>query len=432
MLSPARLSPAPAVPNWVHPQARRVAGEAAASVHGHPSRDLFVVAVTGTNGKTTTAHLAGQLLSLCGRSAAVLGTTGHVLAGGLQLHATHTTPDAPELQRLLARHRDLGGDAVALELSSHALEQERHAGLAVDVAIFTNLTRDHLDYHGDMDRYAAAKRRLFEGLTRDGTAVVRAGDPFGDTMAAAAAERGAHVLRFGTGSRVDLGASDVVVEPGGTHFSIHGMGISRTRVFLPLVGRFNVENALAALAAVLSSGVSPSNALDGLASVSPAPGRLEAVPTGERGFTVLVDYAHTPDALASVLGTLRDVRGEGRLVCLFGCGGDRDRGKRAPMGRVVGELADVAVVTSDNPRGEDPAAIVAEVCAGMEGTDAERIVEVDRKAAIERALALAQEGDLVLLAGKGHETIQVFADRSVPFDDRAVARAWLERPGPAR
>jgi UDP-N-acetylmuramoyl-L-alanyl-D-glutamate--2,6-diaminopimelate ligase len=431
VLAPSRLDGvAPHVAQWLHPDARAVAGRAAALVHGAPCEELFVVGVTGTNGKTTVAHLVGQMLARFGRTPAVLGTAGNKIAGGSFEPATHTTLDAPSLQRLLALHRRAGGDAVALELSSHALDQDRHAGLALDVALFTNLTRDHLDYHGDFERYACAKAKLFASLSPSATAVVNADDAASERMAEAARSVGASVLRFSTRSRADLWASDVVVDPRGTQFSVHGMGISRTRVCLPLSGRFNVENALAALAALLLSGASPSSSVEGLATVSPAPGRLESVPTGARGFRVFVDYAHTEDALRKVLTTLRESldsdpskadKRRGRLICVFGCGGDRDSGKRAPMGRVVNELADVAVVTSDNPRNEDPAVIIDSILSGMQPARARVVIEADRRLAIERAVLSAEAGDIVLIAGKGHETTQTIGRDVLPFDDRRVA-----------
>jgi UDP-N-acetylmuramoyl-L-alanyl-D-glutamate--2,6-diaminopimelate ligase len=412
-------------PNWVHPEARRVAGEAAAVVLGRPSRGMFVAAVTGTNGKTTTAHLTAQLLAQCGRRPAVLGTAGHRLAGGVEVPASHTTPDAPELQRLLARHRELGGDSVALELSSHALDQDRHAGLDIRVAQFTNLTQDHLDYHGDLERYAQAKERLFASLSPGAFAVINADDPAGARMAAAARASGASVHTYSTRSRGDLAASGLESDAQGAHFNIFGMGIQRTRVRLPLSGRFNVENALAALAAVLLSGASPSQALAGLATVTPVPGRMERVDTGALGVTLLVDYAHSEDALRNVLSTVRATLAESsgaRLICVFGCGGDRDRDKRPKMGAVAGELADLVVVTSDNPRSEDPRAIIDAIVSGMRESHAELHVEPDRRAAIALALELARPGDVLLLAGKGHETTQTIAGRAFAFDDRAVAR----------
>ncbi len=426
VLSPQSLAhEAGRVPNWIHHSARRVVGETAAELCGHPSRAMFVVAVTGTNGKTTTAHLTAQLLAHVGRRPAVLGTAGNRLADGVLLAASHTTPDAPALQALLARHRELSGDCVALELSSHALDQERHAGLEIDVAQFTNLTQDHLDYHGDMARYAAAKQMLFSGLGRGSHAVINADDAAGESLAKSARSAGACVHTYSMRSRADLWVSDVESDSQGTRFWIQGMGILRTKVRLPLWGHFNVANSLAALAAVLLSDASPIHALDGLASVSSAAGRLERVDQPALGLTLLVDYAHSEDALRKVLATLRShlpsASGakSGRLLCVFGCGGDRDRTKRPLMGAAVDELADLCVVTSDNPRSEDPRAIVDEILSGMR-QDARHFVELDRRAAIARALELAQPGDIVLVAGKGHETTQTIANVAHPFDDRAV------------
>jgi len=433
VLAPRALALPPSAAVWIHPEARRVAGEAAALAYGGPARGMFVVGVTGTNGKTTTAHLVGHLLRAAGKHPAVLGTTGNRLADGRLVPATHTTPDAPALQRLLRAHREIGGDSVALEASSHALDQERTAGLAFDVAIFTNLTRDHLDYHGDLEHYAAAKERLFLALAAGAAAVIHADDPAADRMARAAKSRGARVFTYSARLRGDLVASALKSDLSGTQLVFSGMGISRTSLRLPLAGRHNVENALAAAAAALLSGASPSDVLGGLASASPAPGRLEPVDTGARGFRVLVDYAHSEDALANVCravrGALEGTPGRpgrrGRLIVVFGCGGDRDRGKRGPMGRVVNELADLAIVTSDNPRGEDPLAIIDEVLAGMEPGLAERFVEPDRRRAIEQAVHRARQGDVVLIAGKGHETTQTLGDRVVEFDDRRIAAEML-------
>jgi UDP-N-acetylmuramoyl-L-alanyl-D-glutamate--2,6-diaminopimelate ligase len=425
VLSPVGLQSC-ALPNWIHAQARRVAGEAAADLLGQPSRSLFVSAVTGTNGKTTTAHLIGQLLEHSRRRPAILGTAGNRLADGVWSAATHTTPDAPALQALLLAHLEMGGDSVALELSSHALDQERHAGLDVDVAVFTNLTQDHLDYHGDMQRYAAAKLRLFSSLRAGAHAVINAEDPAGEQFARAARDAGAHVHTYSTGSRADLWASELEADSQGTRFWIQGMGILRTKVRLPLWGRFNVSNALAALAAVLLSDASPLHALEGLASVSSAAGRLQRVDDSGLGLVLLVDYAHTEDALRKVLAALRahtqsgGAAANGRLLCVFGCGGDRDAKKRAPMGAAVDELADIAVLTSDNPRSEDPQAIIEAVIAGMSARRAQLHIEADRRAAIELALGLARPGDIVLVAGKGHESTQTIGKTALPFDDRKV------------
>ena len=423
-----------AVVEWVHPEARRVAGMAAALVHGEPSAGLFTVAVTGTNGKTTTAHLVGQLLAKAGRRPAVLGTAGNRLADGALRPAVNTTPDSPSLQRMLAQHRELGGDSLAMEASSHALDQERLAGLRVDVAVFTNLTRDHLDYHGDLESYARAKERLFRALGSRAHAVVNADDPCSRRMGDAARAAGARVHTYGARTSGDLRATTLETDLSGTRLLLSGMGISRTEVWLPLAGGYNVENALAAAAAALLSGASPSTVVDGLATASGAPGRLERVDTRGRGFSLFVDYAHTEDALEKVCRTVREglelgsgrLGGSpGRMVVVFGCGGDRDRGKRAPMGRVVGEIADVAVVTSDNPRGEEPSRIAEEILAGMRATRAELVVELDRRAAIERAVRIARPGDVVLIAGKGHETTQTIGRRVDEFDDRRVAAEAL-------
>ncbi len=432
---------------WIHPEARSVAGRAAARVYGDPTNGMFVVGVTGTNGKTTTAHLTGQLFRAAGRRPAVLGTAGHRLADGVFVRATHTTPDAPELMRLLAGHREMGGDCVALEASSHALDQERTSGLAFDVAIFTNLTRDHLDYHDDFERYAAAKERLFAQLRPGAAAVVNADDPVSERMAKAARGAGARVYTYSARLRGDLCASQLKTDLWGSHFSLNGMGISRSRVRFPLAGRFNVENALAAAAAALLSGASPSNVLEGLATATSAPGRLEPVPAGDRGFSVLVDYAHSEAALENVCRVVKRSLTErraapvgsvprgtsgagagarrGNLIVVFGCGGDRDRGKRGPMGRVVNEFADVAVITSDNPRSEDPERIIAEIVAGMDPPLARRVLEPDRKRAIQGAIDAALPGDVVLIAGKGHETTQTIGADVFEFDDRLVASEAL-------
>ena len=430
-----------AVPLWVHPQARDVVGRVASRLHADPAGDMFVIGITGTNGKTTVAHLAAQLLERAGRRPGLIGTVGHILADGLPLPAGHTTPDAPELWHLIARHRDLGGDTLVLEVSSHALAQSRTAGLDCSVAVFTNLSRDHLDYHGTMDEYARTKARLFESLGPDSAAVVHAGDEHHTLMAESAARNGARVITYGvsdegtredsTASSEDLRAVRQRADLRGTFLTLNGMGFSRVGIQSPLLGRHNVENALAAAAAVLLSGASPSTIVEGLATVVPPPGRMEPVPTGGRGFDLFVDYAHTEAALDNALRVVRDAiegsaistasAGEGRLLLIFGCGGDRDRGKRAAMGRVAGERADVAIITSDNPRGEDPERIIAEIRAGMTSGGAEIHVVPDRREAIRLGVELARPGDVVLIAGKGHEAVQIVGTERVPFDDRAVA-----------
>ncbi len=432
VLSPGRLQGLPPdTPNWVHPEARRIAGEAAALIHGRPADRSLVVGITGTNGKSTVAHLACSLLEHVGHRPGLVGTVEVRPWGTPGEPSARTTPDAPELQRLCRRNLELGGDSFVLEASSHALDQDRLAGLALDVAIFTNLGRDHLDYHPDAEAYARAKERLFERLKPSGAAVIHADDAAAARMLDAARRFTGRVVTYGTRSHADLSATLAEASPSGSTLFLEGMGIPRTGLFLPLVGRHNAENALAALAAVLLLGASPARALEGLASLSPPRGRMQAIDTGARGFRVFVDYAHTPEALERVLGALRELLPRaparmkdgverGRLIVVFGCGGDRDREKRAPMGRAVGSLADLALVTSDNPRSEEPLAIIGDVLPGLEGGRAEVLVEPDRRAAIARALRAARSGDLVLVAGKGHEAWQELRDGRMPFEDQRV------------
>jgi UDP-N-acetylmuramoyl-L-alanyl-D-glutamate--2,6-diaminopimelate ligase len=420
---------------WVHPAPQDLVGRVAARVFDDPTLALDVAAVTGTNGKTTVAHVTGQLLERGGRRVAVLGTAGHRLAGqrgSVHVDASHTTPDAPELQRLLARHRAAGGDAVVMEASSHALAQDRLSGTRVRVAAFTNLTREHLDYHGTLERYARAKARLFTELGPDGYAVLNRDDRAWETMASAATARGARVVTTSTRSRADLAAARLRTDRRGAQLQLTGMGISE-EVEIPLRGRHNVENALTAAAIARLMGVSPAAVVEGLVTATAAPGRLEPVGDGAHGFDVLVDYAHSPDALERVLSTLRedlaaDGKG-GRLVVVFGCGGDRDRGKRPEMGAIAARLADVAVVTSDNPRSENPRAIIDEILVGFDHAGGRRLVEVDRRGALERAFEVARPGDIVLIAGKGHENTQTIGAEVLPFDDRVEA---LELLGAAR
>ena len=402
-------------------------------MHGYPTRAQQSVGITGTNGKSTVGHLVAELLRQGGRRPALVGTVEVALFGAEAAASTHTTPDAPELQRLARRNSEAGGDAFVLEASSHGLDQERLAGFELDVAVFTNLTRDHLDYHPSMEAYAASKAKLFEHLKPNGTAAINADDPAAEGMRRAAEAQNARVITYGLGSRADLHADLDDVGPKGSRLFLEGMGIQRTGLFLPLVGRHNVENALAALAAVLLLGVSPSVAREGLTSVSSPRGRLEQIDVGSHRFQVFVDYAHTPDALERVLLTLRssladlgdDPLLEGRLLCVFGCGGNRDAEKRAPMGEAVGSLADLAIVTNDNPRDEDPLEIIAAIEVGLARTSCDVLVEPDRRAAIRLALAQAQPGDIVLIAGKGHEAWQLSRGKRVPFEDQRVVREEL-------
>jgi UDP-N-acetylmuramoyl-L-alanyl-D-glutamate--2,6-diaminopimelate ligase len=388
-----------AVPQVVVDDVRAAMGPVSAAFHGHPSRRLAIVGVTGTNGKTTTTHFLRSVLEADGRRAAVIGT----------LSGTHTTPAAPELQAHLAELVAEGFDAVAMEVSSHALVQHRVDAVRFRVAVFTNLTQDHLNFHGTMEDYFAAKASLFDP-ERAEVAVVNADDPWGRRLLDSA--------RLPTRPFSMADASGLVVDRSGSSFSWAGEAV---RIRLP--GTVNVANALAAAAAARELGVAPPAVAKGLSDLDAVRGRNEPVERGQP-FSVLVDYAHTPDALALTLAGARDMAAGGRVLVVFGCGGDRDRGKRPLMGEIATRLADVAVLTNDNPRGEDPTTIIDEVRAGVRRPEV-LVVEPDRRAAIGVALAAARPGDVVVLAGKGHETTQVTGDRVVPFDDRAVAAELL-------
>jgi UDP-N-acetylmuramoyl-L-alanyl-D-glutamate--2,6-diaminopimelate ligase len=427
------------VPHWTHGRVRRTAGRAAAMAQGPPPGSLEVVGITGTNGKTTCAHLLGQLLETGGLAPAVLGTAGHRLSGGLRERATLTTPPAPELQRLLARHQRAGGRSAVMEVSSHALDQQRTAGVDFRVGIFTNLSREHLDYHRDMRSYLAAKSRLFENLTPGSTAVLNKDDPAWEHLARVAEYAGARTITYSVQQTADFMATGLRTDVAGSRFTFDGMGIFSTELRIPLRGRFNVQNALAAIAAAHCLGVSPSTLLEGLTTFLPAPGRMEPVPCPGREFEIFVDYAHTPAALEQALCALRESLGEplpgrdgrdgraAQLWVVFGCGGDRDRGKRSEMGRVACANADRVIVTSDNPRSEEPQAIAEDILRGMSagaGSDT-CSVQLDRRKAIEFALREARPGDVILVAGKGHETEQWVAGRALAFDDRVVIQEAL-------
>ena len=424
--------PAPdvSVARVVVPSARRAAALLGDAWHGHPARAMTLVGITGTNGKTTTSYLVEALLRARGLTAGVLGTIRYV-GGTTAMDANQTTPDALQLAGLLARMRDDGVGGVAMEVSSHALAQARVDALPFDVAVFTNLTQDHLDFHGTFDEYRRAKRRLFELLAQSSkprrSAVVNADDAAASAMVE---NLPLDVVRFGLGPHADVRALEhtsaldgirmVVATPQGT-FPLRS----------PLIGEHNVMNLLGAVGVGLALGL-PGDAIQtALAGVGAVPGRFEQVDAGQP-FLVVVDYAHTPDALERVLTTARKLT-RGRLGVVFGCGGDRDRGKRPIMGGLAARLADHTWVTSDNPRSERPQAIVDQIVAGIRETgtgDARYVSEPDRAAAIRAALDWAHPGDTVVIAGKGHETYQIIGADVLPFDDRAVARQLLrERRG---
>ncbi len=391
---------------------RAAVGPAAARFHGDPSATLRVVGVTGTNGKTTVAFLVRELLEAAGVQTGLLGTVKQVV-GRAEEPVQRTTPEAIDLQATFARMLAAGDRACAMEVSSHALELGRARGIRFAAKAFTNLTQDHLDFHGTMDAYYAAKRLLFD---EPGPAVICVDDPYGRRLAD---ELGGDALTYGIEGG-DVSARDVYFDVAGADFAAQtpdGPVAVRTR----LPGLFNVQNALAALAIARTLGVEVGVAAGALSEARRVPGRFEPIEEGQ-DFGVLVDYAHTPDSLENVLRAARELT-KGRLVVVFGAGGDRDRGKRPLMGEVAARLSDRAIVTSDNPRSEDPEAIVEEVLAGT-GSGAER--EVDRRRAIERALAEAGAGDVIVIAGKGHEQGQELAGgRKEPFDDVTVARGAL-------
>jgi UDP-N-acetylmuramoyl-L-alanyl-D-glutamate--2,6-diaminopimelate ligase len=384
------------------PEARAAMGPVAAAFHGRPSEHLDVIGITGTNGKTTTTLLLGAILEAAGRPTGVIGT----------LSGVRTTPEATELQARLAELRDAGSVAVAMEVSSHALALDRVAGTHFRVSVFTNLSQDHLDFHSTMEDYFAAKARLFEPEMTD-AAVVSIDDPHGLLL-----QRAARVPTR-TYSLADV--TDLAVGAASSRGTWRGR-----RLVVPLGGAFNVANALAALTAAVELGVDEDTALAGLAAAPPVPGRFESVEAGQP-FRLIVDFAHTPDGIEQVLRAARGVAGANRVLIVFGAGGDKDREKRPMMGEAAARLADVVVVTSDNPRSEDPQAIADAVMAGAAGGPAVVRVELDRRAAIESAAADARPGDVVVVAGKGHETTQTIGAESLPFDDRDVARQVLER-----
>lgn len=392
-----------------------------------PALRLKMAGVTGTNGKTTTTFLIKHICENAGLRSGLIGTVRYEI-GERILPATRTTPESLDLQELLAQMTGAGCKAAVMEVSSHALAQERTRGLEWDVAVFTNLTQDHLDFHETMANYFEAKARLFTGLTsqpnkKEAKAVINIDDPHGEKLIARLG-RDIPVITYGMSARADFRASNYRAEFSGTSFQLDARGkIYLVRV--PLIGRFNVSNAMAALAAANSLGVSLREAVLSLAKSPQVPGRLESV-RAKRQFQVFVDYAHTPDALLNVLKTLRELNPR-RLIVVFGAGGDRDQQKRPLMGRAADQNADYSIITSDNPRKEDPLAIIDDVKKGVRSTNFETVP--DRAEAIARAIALAQPRDIILIAGKGHETYQEFADHTIPFDDRQTAlRALENRP----
>ena len=401
------------VPEVIVPSARAAMAPAAARFYADPTAQLSVVGVTGTNGKTTTAFLLRQLLEAGGQRCGLLGTVTSVV-GGAERAVTRTTPEAIDLQSTLREMADAGDRACAMEVSSHALELRRADAIHWAAAVFTNLTQDHLDFHPTMEDYFQAKRRLFDADPE--AAIVNLDDAYGRRLA----EEHGDAITFALERAADYRATAVVAERAGSRLRLQGPGLD-AHVRFPLPGRFNLLNLLGAVAAARSLGVADEAIVAAVPRAARVPGRFEPVDEGQ-AFSVLVDYAHTPDSLENVLTAARELADE-RVLVVFGCGGDRDRGKRAPMGEIAARLADRAIVTSDNPRSEDPEAIVAQVLAGTGGR---AVAIVDRREAIARGVELAGAGDVLVIAGKGHEQGQEFEDgRREPFDDVAVAREAL-------
>jgi UDP-N-acetylmuramoyl-L-alanyl-D-glutamate--2,6-diaminopimelate ligase len=408
---------------------RRALAQASAAFFGHPERSLAATGITGTNGKTTTAFLTEAFLNAAARASVLIGTIEYHVAGEVR-PSVHTTPESRDLFELMAEGVALGAEELVTEVSSHALHQGRMIGIPFDVAVFTNLTRDHLDYHQTMENYFAAKRLLFDGTVYPPprVAVINAHDPRAEELAAAARNAGVEIRMYGIGVG-EWRAASYVLTPSGATIQLEtpaGSACLSSR----LAGEVNILNLLAAFTAAHARGVSFSHLAVAVPTLQPVPGRFQLV-DADQPFTVIVDYAHTDDALRNLTALARQMTADSgaRVITLFGCGGDRDRTKRPKMGQAAGEGSDFVVATSDNPRSEDPASIISEIEPGLQATGVAYTVEVDRAAAIRLALEAAKPGDVVLLAGKGHEKVQILADRTIPFDDAEVALSILARLG---
>jgi UDP-N-acetylmuramoyl-L-alanyl-D-glutamate--2,6-diaminopimelate ligase len=404
------------VPQFRVARAREALAIASARFEGSPSSSLDLIGITGTNGKTTTVYLMDAILRAAGHTTGLIGTV-ETRIGDTRLESSRTTPESSDLQHLLAEMRDAGVTAASMEVSSHAIDLHRVDAVRFAAVAFTNLTQDHLDYHLTMEEYASVKRRLFSDF-ETGARVVNVDDPYGERIATELPD----VLTVGRHESAAVRAADEVLTAAGATFTLVAPG-GRARVELPLAGAYNVSNALVAAGCALAVGIPLETVAAGLCSAPQVPGRLERVEAGQP-FAVIVDYAHTPDSLEKALLAVKDVT-EGRVIAVFGCGGDRDPDKRPLMGAAVARNADMAVVTSDNPRSEDPVGIILQIEDGMRGGELGYEVEVDRRRAIARAVQMAAPGDAVLIAGKGHEDYQIFADRTIHFDDREVAREEL-------
>jgi len=422
---PRPASDLPRTIEWVQPaSARKALATAAANFYGRPAQALKLVGVTGTNGKTTTTYLIDSILRAAGNGTGLLGTIAYRTPRSSRV-AKNTTPESLDLQSFLAEVRDAGGTHAVLEASSHALVMDRVWGCRFAAAVFTNLTRDHLDYHKTFEEYFAAKRRLFEGTGAGAPAagVINTDDAYGKRLVGLAAR----TVTYGLENGAEVTTKKFALAFSGLEFTAQTPA-GKIEVRSRLVGRINLYNILAALGAAIALGISREHIEAGVWQLESVPGRFERIDRGQP-YLVVVDYAHTDDALRNLIATARELNPTGRIITLFGCGGDRDRVKRPLMGEVAGSMSDIAVLTSDNPRSEDPLRIINDVVVGLQKTKARYLIEPDRAVALERAFDEARPGDIVLLAGKGHETYQVLRDRTIDFDDREVARQSLRRRG---
>jgi UDP-N-acetylmuramoyl-L-alanyl-D-glutamate--2,6-diaminopimelate ligase len=403
------------------PDTRSALALLAANYYGRPSKSIRVVAVTGTNGKTTTTDLIKAILEEAGKKTAIMGTL-YAQVGEIQREMQHTTPEALEIESFMALCREEKADYIVMEVSSHALQLQRVAEIDFNVAVFTNLTQDHLDFHQNMDNYRAAKLQLFQMIKEEkqNYAIINIDDPWAEEIFQAAT---IPCRSYGIKKRSDYQAGELKIDLDGSSFRLH-YGDNSLMINMKLIGLFSIYNALAAISFALQEGIDPGLIQSALARVEGVPGRFEKVDCGQ-DFAVIVDYAHTPDGLENILQTSREL-GKKRLICVFGCGGDRDRGKRPLMGEIAAKYSDFCVVTSDNPRSEDPHAIIAEIIPGMDKVEKSRYaIIVDRREAIRHAIHLARTGDLVVIAGKGHENYQLVKDQVLEFDDRKVAAELL-------
>lgn len=396
----------------IHPSPRDLEGKLVARYYQHPSREMLMVGVTGTKGKTTTSYLVYHLFNSLGLPTGLTGTVEYIV-GEERYPATHTTPDVLTNHRMLRKMIQQKCRGAVMEVSSHALDQGRVECIDFDIAVFTNLTPDHLDYHKDMDHYIQSKQGLFTSLKKDGTAIFNADSPHSERIIR---QCPAKKISYGIGNDADLRGTDIELTPYGSHFSV-SYGNETVSCRTPLAGKYNVSNTLGAIGAALAAGFSLQEAAGALVDFQQVPGRLELV-KNDLGLKVYVDYAHSGESLAVVLQTLLNLK-TGRIITIFGCGGDRDIARRMGMARSAEEFSDMVIVTTDNPRSEDPLEIIEDILRGFASPE-KVIVEPDRRKAIEKGVALATEDDLILIAGKGHERFQVFANKTVEFDDRTV------------